>query len=1102
MNQKYRVKLNTGRIIGPFKKEQIVELFIKKRVVGSDLCQLFPLGDWQALKEIKEISDLIKKIIKKELSLEDLKSKISDDSKTLINLSIDNKIKKDFEDSKNDSPKDNQKSDLTNGNKFNEFQFSKKSSNEIKPDYNQLEKQFKEKEVKEKEVKLEEVSTTTEKPSEAENDSAEKTLIVKTKNIYNVDIDKTKINTSNIAKKIKEKDEREESISKEIDLEEKTSSKKNIVAVDYDTSTEMINIKELLPELRKKSVETQDEFDEILIEEKNKDKSSVTKNPLEKGPDSNTSNSIQKKKKMKPIFAICIFAVLAMLFLEKEEKISADNIPIIYPDDVIIFPSTHEQANTEKSNKLYDKSLKIIKTVKTGQATYLDKIKLAKLLGESLRYEFRRVYKEKGVVKSEIKKHIGDLILVFAELSIDAKDKAVVSQTIHKLIRLVNFRLVKDIKVALGAAIFYYHSGKFHAAKNIIENYLRVSKKPSKKLFAYYLGILIETGDLSKAKEVYKKLEKNKPLPLIAYIFMARFLVMDEKISEAESLIKEEYKLFKKRAPFLLEVSNYLFKRSDIKSYKQILKALTIIQVEKSPSYVAKYYEKKGLFEALKKNQKLATKFFRKALKIKESNSLRSKLASLSLGGPESVESLILESKIVHLMNKSKFELKHGRLDNSLKFAIQATNHSPSYIDSHLLLSKLQVKKGLFDASLSNLLELQKEYTLNSDIKVAIIKTYLSAYKLDEAANELISLKTSKFGLTKDWYSLNGDYYLKRKNIIFSIKNYEESINVDPLADNIYFKLAEIYLSLRKYERSKARIIKAMEIDPTNLKYKSLYSKILYELEDVETAIGYLRNQLVDYPDNPTLISDIAIYYYKSGQMKEFKNYKKKIENLPLKDEKFYQFLINASRIDDRFRDVMKYSRELIKLNPGNLEIRMELGSYLYQMNNFKEAKKEFIEIKDRLPAYPKIHYMLAKLYLQENDLDSAMENGELEKKYNPSLPDGNYMIGEIFKRKKEYISAIKYFEFAIATKPDFAEALIGLGHIRLMKNEFERARDLLVKAKRSENNNPEIYKLLGKAYKKMGQNALAIEEFKTYLKLLPNARDKGQINNEIRNLQ
>ena len=30
-------------------------------------------------------------------------------------------------------------------------------------------------------------------------------------------------------------------------------------------------------------------------------------------------------------------------------------------------------------------------------------------------------------------------------------------------------------------------------------------------------------------------------------------------------------------------------------------------------------------------------------------------------------------------------------------------------------------------------------------------------------------------------------------------KNYEESVNVDPLSDINYFKLAEIFLSLRKY---------------------------------------------------------------------------------------------------------------------------------------------------------------------------------------------------------------------------------------------------------------------------------------------------------------
>ena len=42
--------------------------------------------------------------------------------------------------------------------------------------------------------------------------------------------------------------------------------------------------------------------------------------------------------------------------------------------------------------------------------------------------------------------------------------------------------------------------------------------------------------------------------------------------------------------------------------------------------------------------------------------------------------------------------------------------------------------------------------------------------------------------------------------------------------------MAKIYLSLNKFDLAKKKIVKAMDIDPTNTNYKSLYSKKGYYL--------------------------------------------------------------------------------------------------------------------------------------------------------------------------------------------------------------------------------------------------------------------------------
>ena len=47
----------------------------------------------------------------------------------------------------------------------------------------------------------------------------------------------------------------------------------------------------------------------------------------------------------------------------------------------------------------------------------------------------------------------------------------------------------------------------------------------------------------------------------------------------------------------------------------------------------------------------------------------------------------------------------------------------------------------------------------------------------------------------------------------------------------------------------------------------------MYELDDVNTAIGYIRNELSRTPDNAQLLGQIAIYYFRDQNYSEYKVY-------------------------------------------------------------------------------------------------------------------------------------------------------------------------------------------------------------------------------------
>jgi tetratricopeptide (TPR) repeat protein len=78
----------------------------------------------------------------------------------------------------------------------------------------------------------------------------------------------------------------------------------------------------------------------------------------------------------------------------------------------------------------------------------------------------------------------------------------------------------------------------------------------------------------------------------------------------------------------------------------------------------------------------------------------------------------------------------------------------------------------------------------------------------------------------------------------------------------------------------------------------------------------------------------------------------------------------------------------------------------------------------------------------------------------------------------------------------------MAMGWIKLAQRYYEQARDLYMRAKAREQDNPQIRRALGIIYQKIGQSKLALEEFEIYLKLDPGAKDRKAIEANIRALR
>jgi tetratricopeptide (TPR) repeat protein len=1048
MKKKYRVKLSSGRIVGPFDAGQIGELYEKGHVSGNEPCQMFPGGDWKKVKDFSAITNAIKQIISKQKAAEELQEKTTVD--TLARMNLVKKLKSAKEEVE-DGPHE----------QMEEFKFSKEGEQGIDVNYDELEKKY-----EEKKAELNELDDEEEEEDEEDDSGVEKTVVLRRPVMD--DIEKTRV-----LKPLEPiKDETEEEEVEEVPEEEEEPEEEEDL-VDTNEATVVANLNELLPSVKNESLVAEKEFQRRIIEEKEKIERPKKKEPKEKKEDKEP-----KKKPMKPIVA---FAFLVVIWFLWEDEPKEKPIP---QRIAISFPVAVEVMDEMKSNEFLAKG---VETYSKGG--YMNTVQAAVFFKQSLSFKFRD------------NKALGWLILTYAEIYQNATDKVSAANTLFKLIKIAKTKLLSDINVAMGAAKFYSEYEKYQTSINIIENYIRVSK-PSVKLMAFYMDVLREAGELPKARKVYDKLKDLPKKTIDVYLALGSFLELDERLDESYELVAEGLKKFPNSVPLLLKFSDYQVQKADYRKYKILLQRVEELGSEGSPVYYAKFLENMGMLSAINKNQTKAAELFNLALKIQESDVLRSRLAALSLGGTQSVENLILQSKVINLMKQARLSAQKKEWEKSFKQAIEAADMAPGYIPAQLLLSEIQVMRGYFASAISTLEKLRTENPLNIGINFKLIMAYINAKKLADA-NQIINIVSqTKFRASYQYASVLGRYYEKRYNTVLTVKWLKESIKRYPLNDADYSLLAQVYFKARKYSLSKQMLSEAISLDPKNINYRITYARILYERSDIDAALGYLRDVLSENKDNPQLIGEMAIYYYKSGQMKFFEEYRKRVEDLPKKDQSFYEFLIKAAKLDERYKDVIRYARELIKVNPGDLETRMTLGEYLFREKQYQSAIEIFLSITERLKSFPKTHYYLAKIYMAMGDFNKALEYAEIEVKHNPTLEFGYFVRGEANKGLKKWLDSTKNYEKAISINGKYVEALLGLAYIKFKQNFFDEARELLLRAKKREEGNPEIHKQLGYVYRSSGQSGLAVESFETYLQIYPNAPDRGQVEALVKELR
>lgn len=853
-----------------------------------------------------------------------------------------------------------------------------------------------------------------------------------------------------------------------------------------DDSTQMLTLDKIKNELIVVAEEEEANIEKEMRLIQKRKKEEEAKARAEEEDDEEEDESAAKKKKFKLIGILAAAAILYAILFPNEEK--PQKPPFKHVDPRIEFPVPFDKADSKRSSVEYEKAKQLFVA-----GDYLSLIKAGLLLKSAY---------ENNIDSLEI---VSLLVRIYAEELRYSTNKQVDAQVVFNLIQAKRPFLTKDPNGVIGLNSFYMAINKYEAAADVVAKYLKLyPKNVTQDLFAVYVKTLLKVGKLDLAKQFRQALLKAPEKNRYTYDALIEYSLLNQETTEAMEYLDEAIKKNPKLAGFYLRKADLLVKQKDFKGAEALLTKADALNLEHNNRNRAKFLELKGLIMAYNGDAKTATAVLKKSLEIEDSNELRMKLADLnSSDDPQTdTDKLIAESKAIKSLLQAKDFYDKKNYELALSSAARATDALPGHIPSELFLAKVQLKLGLARPALKTLEDLIKKYPDDRSINLALIDAYIDTYKFNDAKNRIATIAGTELRDSYEFASANGRLYVQMGDSLQAIAWLKNSINLNPLNDQDIYLLAEILIKRANFDAAKLLLNKCMELDPVNADYRIAYSKIVYEQQDDQAAIGYLLGLLDEFGESPKILSEIAIFYYRAGKVKDFEAYKEKLEKLPARDKALYEFLIKAALLDERFAEIPGLVENLLQIEPGALEAMMTAGRVLYEDGKLVEAAKWFRRIQDKLDTYPKVQYYIAKIKFLSKDYEGALKDVESDMKANGENDADLTLMAQIYTAQDKLVEAENLYKRAQKINPRSYDSLMGLADISTKRNNFDLALDLYKKAQKEKVDEPIVHRSIGDVYRRLGQGALAVESYKMYLEMAPEASDKAQIESYINLMQ
>jgi tetratricopeptide (TPR) repeat protein len=151
-----------------------------------------------------------------------------------------------------------------------------------------------------------------------------------------------------------------------------------------------------------------------------------------------------------------------------------------------------------------------------------------------------------------------------------------------------------------------------------------------------------------------------------------------------------------------------------------------------------------------------------------------------------------------------------------------------------------------------------------------------------------------------------------------------------------------------------------------------------------------------------------------------------------------------------------------------------------------KEAGRECNKALDADPRVVEAHYLLGKVYREENRLDRAEQAFSGAVKLDPHYGSAWVALGSVQTQRERFGPALESFNQAITVSPNNAQAYFGRGQLYAKQGQLDRAVKEFNMSVYKNSNNAAVHLALGKVFDQQGDSVAAVKEYNEAIKLKP----------------